>query len=143
MNFETTVDVRLRPSLGLLKWISTLHVLPLACLPFAMQAGPAMWALIAAFGTSWLWLRRHPALGLGRKALVQLIWNSDGRWTVADAAGRQQAAELLDNSLRHPRLLVLNFRCADGRRRSRVLFGDELDADSLRRLRARLSLRAA
>lgn len=140
MSFETTVDVSLQPSVRLLKWVSTLHVLPLAALPFAMQPGPAMWVLIAAFGGSWLWLRRHPALGLGRKALVRLIWNADGSWTVRDAAGRQQGAELLGDSVRHPRLLVLRFRLADGVTRTRLIAGDEAEPEGLRRLRARLSM---
>lgn len=140
MSFETTVDLSLRPSLRLLKWVSTLHVLPLAALPFAMQTGPAMWALIAGFGGSWLWLRRHPVLGLGRKALVRLIWNADGSWTVRDAAGQQQSAELRGDSVRHPRLLVLRFRLADGGTRTRLIAGDEADPELLRRLRARLSM---
>ena len=44
------------PSLKALKILSTLHILPLAALPFAMQPGPAMWALIAGFAGSWFWL---------------------------------------------------------------------------------------
>lgn len=143
MSFATTVDVTLQPSIRLLKWVSTLHIVPLAALPFAMQPGPAMWALIAAFGGSWLWLRRHPALGLGRKALVRLIWSADGSWTVRDAAGRQLGAELLGDSVRHPRLLVLRFRLADGGTRTRLIAGDEADPELLRRLRARLSVLAS
>ncbi|MDP3856326.1 MAG: hypothetical protein Q8Q73_01045 [Stagnimonas sp.] len=142
MSFETTVDVRLQPSLRLLKWVSTLHILPLATLPFAMQPGPAMWALIAGFGGSWLWLRRHPALGFGNQALLRLTWNADGSWTVSDARGQPQAATLQDDSLRHARLLVLRFRLASGGTRTRLIAGDEADPELLRRLRARLSVAA-
>ena len=140
MSFSSTVDVALRPSVSLLKIGSTLHILPLAALPFAMQPGPVMVALITAFAGSWFWLRRNPALGFGPKALVRLTWHADGTWTVHDASGQQQAATLLGNSLRHPRLLVLRFRVADGKTRTRLLGGDEADADLLRRLRARLSV---
>lgn len=143
MSFATTVDLRLQPSVQLLKWISTLHILPLAALPFAMQPGPAMWALIAAFGGSWLRLRRHPALGFGRKALLRLVWTAEGEWTVHDAAGVQHGAELLADSVRHPQLLVLRFRLADGSIRTRLIAGDETAPDALRRLRARLSVLAS
>ncbi|HET7798089.1 MAG TPA: hypothetical protein VFK72_09410, partial [Nevskia sp.] len=54
------------------------------------------------------------------------------------ARGTKRDAELLPSSLVNGRVLVLNFRLADGSRRSRALFGDEVDADALRRLRARL-----
>ena len=140
MSFGTTVDLVLQPSVRLLKWVSTLHILPLAALPFAMQPGPAMWALIAAFGGSWLWLRRHPALGFGRKALLRLVWNADGSWTLHDATGAQHSAELLADSVRHPQLLVLRFRLSDGAVRTRLVAGDETAPEGLRRLRARLSV---
>lgn len=140
MSFETTVDVTLQPSVRLLKWVSTLHIVPLATLPFAMQPGPAMWALIAAFGGSWFWLRRHPALGFGKKALLRLIWNADGGWTVRDASGHQHAAMLEGDSLRHRQLLVLRFRLATGGTRTRLIGGDEAEPELLRRLRARLSV---
>lgn len=143
MSFANTVDLTLQPSVRLLKWVSTLHMLPLAALPFAMQPGPAMWALIAAFGASWLWLRRHPALGFGRKALRRLVWNADGSWTLHDATGAQHAAELRGDSVRHPLLLVLRFRLADGSTRTRLIAGDETAPDALRRLRARLSVVAS
>lgn len=140
MSFANTVDLTLQPSVRLLKWVSTLHILPLAALPFAMQPGPAMWALIAAFGGSWLWLRRHPALGFGKKALLRLVWNADSSWTLHDAVGTQHMAELRSDSVRHPQLLVLRFRLADGTTRTRLIAGDETAPDALRRLRARLSV---
>lgn len=143
MSFETTVDLTLQPSLRLLKWVSTLHILPLAVLPFAMQPGPAMWALIAAFGASWLWLRRHPALGFGKKALLRLVCNADSSWMLHDAVGTQHVAELRSDSVRHPQLLVLRFRLADGSTRTRLIAGDETAPDALRRLRARLSVVAS
>ena len=134
----TTLDLHPRPSLGALRWLLLLHTLPLAALPFSMQAGPALYVIVAAVGLSWLWLRRHPALGFGADALTRLTWHAEGHWTVHSSAGAFEA-QLLGNSLRHPRLLVLNFRLKTGARRTRILLGDELDEDGLRRLRVRLA----
>ena len=140
MNSAVTVELRLVPSLRALKIISTLHILPLAALPFAMQPGPALWVLIAAFGGSWFWLRRHAAFGFGPKALVRLIWHADDRWTVHEASGAQHAATLRGDSTRHPQGLILRYDLQGGGTRTRVIAGDEVDADSLRRLKARLSV---
>ena len=138
-SFAATIDLALRPSLRAFRWIFVLHVALIGLLPFAMEPGRAMLALAAAFAVSWFWLRRHPVFGFGRKAIVQLIWHTEGGWTLQDAAGVRSDAELLGNSYVHPRLLVLNFRLKHGGGRTRVITGDEADAESLRRLRARLS----
>lgn len=140
MSFATTVELRLVPSVKLLKLVSTLHLLPLAALPFAMQPGPVMWALIAAFAGSWFWLRRHAAFGFGKTALVRLTWHADDSWTLHEASGVQHTATLKPNSTRHPSLLILRYALKDGGTRTRALAGDEADAESLRRLRARLSV---
>lgn len=139
MSSATTVDLQLAPSVRLLKIISTLHVLPLAALPFAIQPGPAMWALIAAFAGSWFWLRRHPALGFGKAALVRITWHEDQSWTIHQADGRQHAASLRPDSNRNPQWLVLRFDLKTGGTRTRLIAGDESDAESLRRLRMRLA----
>lgn len=140
MSSATTVDLQLRPSLQLLKIVSTLHMLPLAVLPFAMQPGPAMWALIAAFAGSWFWLRRHAAFGYGQRALVRLTWHADDSWTLHEASGAQHSAQLKGDSSRHPQVLVLRYALKNGGSRTRLIAGDETDAESLRRLKARLAV---
>lgn len=140
MSSATTVDLRLVPSVKLLKIVSTLHLLPLALLPFAMQPGPAMWAVIAAFAGSWFWLRRHSAFGFGPRALVRLTWHADDSWTIHEASGQQHAATLKPDSSQHPQALILRYALKAGGSRTRVIAGDETDAESLRRLRARLSV---
>lgn len=138
-NSASTVDVRLQPSLRAFQAVFVLHLFPAGLIPFAMQPGTPMLLLIAAIGASWLWLRRHPAFGYGARAISRITAHADGHWTIGDARAEAQAAELLPHSLVHPWLLVLNFRLADGSRRTRVMAGDEADADALRRLRVRLS----
>jgi toxin CptA len=137
-SFDATVDLAPQPSLRAFRWIFVLHVLPLALLPFAMEPGTPMLLLVAVFAASWVWLRRHPALGFGSRGLSRLTWHADGSWSVEEASGRRADAELLGNSLVHPWLIVLNFKLAQGGRRTRILLGDELNAESLRRLRVRL-----
>ncbi|MGH8456066.1 MAG: protein YgfX [Stenotrophobium sp.] len=139
-SFAATIDLQPRPSMRAFRWLFWLHVTPLALIPFAMQPGPMMWVLLGLIALSWMGLRRHPALGFGPKAITHLIWHAEGGWMLHDGAGRHSEAELLGNSYVHPKLLVLNFRLKSGRRRTRLLLGDELDADLLRRLRARLAV---
>lgn len=142
-SFESTVDLTPRPSIRALRWLLWLHILPIAATAFAMQPGLPMLAVDAAFGLSWIWLRRHPVFGFGPRALVRLVWHAEGQWTLTENSGRRYEAELLADSYVHPRLLLLNFRTEAGQRRTRALLGDELEAEQLRRLRARLLLRTA
>jgi toxin CptA len=137
-SFGATIDLALRPSLRALRWIFFAHVVVLALLPFAIQPGRPMLLLAAALAVSWLWLRRHPALGFGPRALTRITWHAGGDWSLQDAVGQKSDAELLGSSYVHPQLLVLNFRLRDQQRRTRVLLGDECESEQLRRLRARL-----
>lgn len=138
-SFGATVDLTLRPSIRGLQALFFLHGIPVAALPFAMAPGLPMLGLLLAFAGSWLWLRRHRALGYGPRALTRIVWHASGGWTVYNEAGKSADAELLPGSFRHPAILVLNFRLPDGSKRTRVLLGDEAPEEPLRRLRARLA----
>ncbi|MGH8461214.1 MAG: protein YgfX [Stenotrophobium sp.] len=136
--FSATLDLAPKASMRAFSLIFGLHVAVLVLVPFAMQPGLMMAAVLGLIGLSWLGLRRHPVFGFGDKAIVRLVWHAEGGWTLHDAVGRHSEATLLGNSYVHARLLVLNFRLKSGRRRTRILLGDELDGELLRRLRARL-----
>ena len=138
-NFASTIDLSPGPSMRAFKALFWLHVVPIAILPFAMEKGPVMMGLLALIALSWFCLRRHPVFGFGPKALTRLTWHAEGGWTLHDAAG-EHGAELMGNSYVHNALLVLNFRQKDGRSRTRILMGDELEPEQMRRLRARLSV---
>ncbi|MGH8429375.1 MAG: protein YgfX, partial [Solimonas sp.] len=137
-SFAATIDLNLRPSQRAHRLLFLLHVVPLVLLLFAMQPGTPMMLVAGGFGLSWLWLRRHAVFGFGPRALARLVWQAEGQWLVFDQAGRKSDAELLGYSCVHSRLMVLNFRLKSGEHRTRVVLGDELGADPLRRLRARL-----
>jgi toxin CptA len=133
------VDLVLKPSgrsHHLLFWV---HVLPLALLPMALDAQPALVLVALAIGASWLWVRRHPAFGHGPRAIARITADPQGGWTIANARGQQSAASLLGDSTVLSWVLILNFRTADGHRRTRVLLGDEAAPEALRRLRVRLA----
>ncbi|WP_154654793.1 protein YgfX [Solimonas variicoloris] len=140
-SFASTVDLRLRPSLGALRVIFAVHVAALGLLPLAMRPGWPLVVLVAAFGVSWFWLRHHPALGFGPRAITRLVWHADGGWSLFRGE-REMRAELQPDSLVHPWLMVLNFRDPQGRRCARVIAGGETEAEPLRRLRARLKVGA-
>ena len=99
--------------------------------PFLMVHLPIM--LLAASIGVWLFYVQHQFEGA--------FWARKEDWTLHEASGATLEAELLDSSLVHPALLVLNFRIRDDGVRSRALLGDELEPEMFRRLRARLALK--
>ena len=139
-SFDATIDLAPRPSARAVIVLFGLHAVPLALMLLSLQPGVLMAGLAFAMGGSWFWLRRHSVFGYGPKALIRLTWHQEGVWTLHQTAGVSFEAELQDNSLVHPLLLVLNFRLKPEGRRTRVLLGDELEEELLRRLRARLSV---
>lgn len=136
--FDATIDLAPRPSIRAVTGLFWLHTAMLILALAALAPGWPMAGFAAAAAGSWFWARRHPVFGFGRRALTRLTWHAQGGWTIHEAGGDQHDAALLGSSLVHDRLLVLNFRLADGRHRSRALLGDELEPELLRRLRARL-----
>ncbi|SEQ59747.1 hypothetical protein SAMN04488038_108106 [Solimonas aquatica] len=137
-----TLDLRLKPSLAALQLVFLLHIGVIAALPFALRPGLPLMVLLAAAAASWFWLRRHPMLGFGPRAIERIVWHENGDWQVY-RGGREQSVQLQAGSLVHSHLLVLNFRGEDGRRCSRLILGGEAEAEPLRRLRARLRLAKA
>src|ERR1700739_767821 len=135
MSAGPSLDLSPRPSVRAVVGLSLLHMaavvlVVVAHLPKWLALGMAL-----LFLASWLPLRRHPAFGYGPRALTHLILHAGGGWTVESAKEGREDAELLAGSVVQSWVIVLNFRLKSGRRRSRVLLGDELDADALRRLR--------
>jgi len=139
-SFASTVDLSLQPSHRALRAIFLLHIVCLGLLPFSMQQGWPMLVLACAFALSWLSVRRHPVLGFSAQAITRMVWHADGTWTVYRGRGQPVAADLLAGSLVHPWLLLLRFRLESGASVARLIAGDELAPEALRRLRARLSV---
>ncbi|GAC1625344.1 MAG: hypothetical protein NVS9B10_12200 [Nevskia sp.] len=142
--FSATLDLPLKPSLRAVQVVFMLHA---AAIVLSFLAAPPRWPgllLSLLILVSWRRLRRPAVAGYGAAALSHLIWHAGSdAWRIETAAGQADDAELRDNTLIWPGLIVLNFRLKSGAKRTRVLLGDETDADSLRRLRARLLAAAA
>lgn len=143
-SFVSTLELRPGASHRALSLLLGLHLIPAVLVVIAMPAGWPMLVVAALLALSWLWLRRHAAFGYGPAALTRLIWHADGDWTLEDAAGNRHQAQLQGSSVLHPAVLILNFRLPQRRRGlTRVLLGDELPPENLRRLRARLAVQRA
>lgn len=137
--FNATLDLQLRPSLRMVQAMLALHLIAIVLVFLAAPAKSAGLLLSFLILISWLRLRRPAAAGYGAGALRRLIWHADDDgWRVETSAGQASDARLLPGSVVWSWLIVLNFRLASGARRSRLLLGDEADAEQLRRLRARL-----
>lgn len=80
------------------------------------------------------------ALRNAKQAIVELVWDTQGHWTLRSVEGQNTPAHLSAGSYVSPYLVLLNF--VTGRwwqRRTVVLLPDALDAGSFRRLRVRLT----
>ncbi len=133
-----TIELKPQPSYGALRGLLALHAVPLACIPLLLDDGWLILVLAGAVSASWLYVRRRPALGFGPRALTRLMLHGDGGWILEDGTDMRQSAELLGSSRVLANIVILNFRLERGGRRSRILFGDEVGAGSMRRLRSRL-----
>lgn len=138
MRSAPTVDIALGHSVRGVAALSLLHAGVLILLMVAMPDGVGMALAAVGVAASWLYARRHPALGFGRYSPRRLLWREDGGWQLAFADGELQPAELLPMSVVRGPLPVLRFRVG-GRRVARVLLGDEGDPEPLHRLRMRLA----
>jgi len=138
MTSGVTADIPLQPSVRGLTVLSVLHAAVLLLLMFAMPEGEGMVVVALLVGLSWVLMRRHPALGFGRKAVRRAVAHADGRWQV-DVGSGLVAATLHPLSVVGGRIPVLRFCLPQGRSRVRVLLGDECSAEQYRQLRAQLA----
>lgn len=81
-NFESSVELVLRPSRGALMMALWVHALPAALLPFTGLAPPWMMGLAGLIALSWIALRHHPALGFGKRAITRVRWDAEGQWFI-------------------------------------------------------------
>ncbi|MDE2148430.1 MAG: hypothetical protein KGJ55_01095 [Gammaproteobacteria bacterium] len=131
------LELRPRPSMRGLRGLMWLHAVPAAGIPLLVIDGIPALVLAAGIAASWLYCRRHAAFGFGATAITGLRLYADGSWQIADARG-WSAARLMSGSVLFGVWPMLCFVLNDGRRRCRVLVGDELETGALRRLRAQL-----
>lgn len=133
----------IRLEIGRSLWLSAILLLSHAGTLWLLMLMPLPWGLAtvltAALAYSLLRGLYLHALRNGKQAIVELVWDTQGRWTLRSAEGQNIPARLSAGSYVSPYLVLLNF--VTGRRwqrRTLVLLPDALDAGSFRRLRVRM-----
>jgi len=81
-------------------------------------------------------------LGRGRNAILSMVWEDDGEWTLINGHHEKQTASLLPSSYVHTQLVVLNFCLQEGGRRTAILLRDSLSPKTFRDLLKRMQLEA-
>jgi toxin CptA len=82
--------------------------------------------------------RRRYLSPQGGRGVTAMEWRGEQEWILHNALGESETVYLSGSSYIHPRLLILNFKTAAGKRRSLCLTTDRVDREQLRRLRTRL-----
>lgn len=139
MRGHATLDIELRPSRILLVSGGSVHLLSgvavvVCSLPLWIKAGLFAGIALASIGFVWRYGYRR---GRGFIARLELL---DGRWRLETGDGAFHCARLT-GGYAHPRIVILNFRLENGRRRSLALLPDSTDPDTLRWLRVWLRTR--
>ena len=133
------LTIRPAASRRLLAYLAMVHGSALAVLSAVpMHWGPrlVLAALVAVSLFYSVWAR---VLNRAPWSIVEAVW-SDSGWTLTTRSGRSHQARLLPSSYIGVGLVILNLRCGRFRRCALLLASDAIDADQLRRLRARLRI---
>jgi len=120
------------------RWTVAVH--GAAFLPLFMAAlpWPSRTAVAAAVLISLYVSLRGNSMSRNGRAVHALQLGASGQWRIRLAGGEWHKAELLPGNYVHPLLMLLGFRCRQGRRYV-VLLDDSADEDELRRLRVWLT----
>jgi hypothetical protein len=132
--------IRPRPSRWLGGFVTATHVAAAAAALALPLSGPLRGALLLAIGTSLGWLLWTRVLARAPWSIREAVWDEQG-WRLTRADGRVREARLAPSTYVGVRLVILNLRIGRFGRRALVLTADAVDAELLRRLRARLRLR--
>ena len=145
--FAAPLQLDPRPSrrlatLALLVYGGALAAMASLALPWWAVAGITS-AVLLAFVR---FLREH-VLRADPRAVLKLVWDRDGQWTLVTAQGVMEAT-LISPGVVYPELVILRFRRVPGGPRGRrhttvLLLPDSLDRRTFRRLRMRLEMEAA
>lgn len=108
----------------------------LACAAVAWSRMPPMLDLVVcALVVLYAW---HSLRRLRRQPLIRLGWHADGTWTLHLTGNRQIQGSLRSGRVLGP-LIMLRLTWPQGGETALALLPDNVDADTRRRLRVRLS----
>jgi hypothetical protein len=139
---QPPLTIRPAVSRRLLLYLLVVHVgalVVLATLPVHWAPRLLLGLLVAASLVYSVWaqvLHRAPW------SIVEAVWSDTG-WTLTTRGGQTDRARLSSSSYVGVGLVILIFRCGPVRRRSVLLLSDCIDAELLRRVRARLRISGA
>ncbi|HWQ95700.1 MAG TPA: protein YgfX [Gammaproteobacteria bacterium] len=133
----------IRLEIGRSLWLSAILLLSHAGALWLVILIPLPWWLATILTGALAYSLLHGlflhALRNGKQAIVELVWDTQGRWILRSAEGQNVPARLSAGSYVSPYLVLLNF--VTGRwwqRRTLLLLPDALDAGSFRRFRVRM-----
>ena len=135
---STSLSIHLKPSRQLALALGALYLGAIVC-AFANDLPPAVQGLVAlCVALSGLRCLSLHGLQRAAHAIVLLVWDEQGQWRLLQRDGRVRDARLEHGAYAHRALVVLPFRTRSGARLRVLIVPDRVDAESLRRLRARL-----
>ena len=129
------------PSVQLGGWLVATHLTAAAAVVLTPMPPAVMPCLLLLIAASLLRAHRRHIARTDPRAVVEAVWEADGRWVLALAGGERTEARLQPDSFVSVPLVILNFSAGSRLRgHSLVLPKDALDPESLRKLRVRLKL---
>lgn len=105
---EWRPNLRLQPSLLLLMWIASIHVVLTLLLLWASFPALWQWLLVGLVCSNGLFCIWRYGLGKGRNAVMRVIWQSDG-WLLETREGLSGPYALSESSWLGRNLLLLQF----------------------------------
>ncbi len=136
--FSLPIRIAYRPPKALFKFMILLHAGALLCLipvafPLWLKALLTLLLISYFFRFHYTYRKQIEAQ---KFCVLQL--SRKNKWTILNNTSAVQKLELEPGAFVHSTLLVLNFACEDGKKLSFILTPENVEANSLRRLRVRL-----
>lgn len=137
--YAAPLRLKRRSSRTLAVFLATLHgggllLLPWLAIPWGL-AGCLGIGIIISFYLS----LRNQALLLSSRAIVQISWDGQGVWRLRQRNGMEWVGKLLPGYFSGSQLVLLSFMLQPWWRRANVVFlADNIEPETLRRLRVRL-----
>lgn len=131
--------IRPRPSRWLGGFVAATHIAAAVAALALPLPWPLRGALLLAIGASLGWLLWTRVLARAPWSIREAVWDAWG-WRLTLADGRVREARLAPSTYVGVGLVILNLRSGRFAHRALVLTADAVDAELLRRLRARLRL---
>lgn len=137
--YAALLCLKRRPSRTLAVFLTAIHGGGLLLLPWLAIPWELAGCLGAGIAVSFYLSLRGQALLSSSGAIVQVSWDGQGVWRLRQRNGIEWVGKLLPGYFSGPQLVLLNFMLQPWWRRANVVFlADNIEPETLRRLRVRL-----